>query len=83
MEILEKLKKVQDPHDLPDFHRVLRDLGYNYLELANNNLKSGQLPDAQRDLQNLSRLLPDVSDEDRVALTKYYQELLHKIATHN
>jgi tetratricopeptide (TPR) repeat protein len=83
MEILEKLKKSEDSSDLPELQRVFRDLGYNYAELAKRSLKSGSRADAQAALNNLSRLLPNVSEQDRTSLTDYYQQILDEMAKPN
>ena len=82
-EILNQVKKSQDAGNLPDLQRVFRDLGYNYAELADHSLKSGSRADAQAALNNLSLLLPDLSEQDRTALNKYYQQLHDQMAKTN
>ena len=79
IEILDQLAKVQASRDRPEFRRLFRDLGYNYLELAKNGLASGSAAEAQSALQNLSRLLPEIPEPDRSSLSKSYQELQRRL----
>jgi hypothetical protein len=83
LDILNQVKKSQDAGNLTDLQRVFRDLGYNYADLANRSLTSGSRADAQAALNNLSLLLPDLSDQDRPALKNLYQQLHDKIAKTN
>jgi len=83
MEILEKLKKNQDSLNLPEIQGVFRDLGYTYVQLADRSLKSGSRTEAQADLDNLSRLIPEVSEQDRTALNQIYQQLHDKMIKPN
>jgi hypothetical protein len=79
MEILEKLKVATDPGNRFAVEQKLRDLGYNYAELADRGLKLGSLTVAAVALNNLKVLLPDLSEQDRTALNKYYQQLHDKM----
>jgi hypothetical protein len=83
MEILNQVKKSQNAGDLSDLQPVFRDLGYDYADLADRSLKSGSRAYAQAALNNLALLLPDLSDQDRTALNKYYQQLRGKVAKTN
>jgi hypothetical protein len=79
MDILEHLKDRQDFRQPLGLQQALGDLGYNYAELADRALKLGSLTDARAAADNLSRLLPDLADQDRDALSKHYEQLRSKI----
>ena len=75
IDILDQLAKVQASHDRPEFQRLFRDLGYNYLELARGSLASGSGAEARSALGNLSRLLPEIPEPDRTSLRNSYFKL--------
>lgn len=74
-DILNQLAKIQASRDRPEFQRLFRDLGYNYLDLATNYLASGSVAQAQSALDKLSRVLPDIGEPDRSHLGKSHREL--------
>ena len=55
------------------------DLGINYVELAQQNLKSGDLKGARVALDKLSQVLPQLSAEDRETLTKSFRGLQEEL----
>jgi tetratricopeptide (TPR) repeat protein len=75
LDLLNKLAKVPALRGRPEVKMLFRDLGYNFVELARINLVSGSVTEAQSSLENLGRLLPEISEPDRRNLTKSYQEL--------
>jgi serine/threonine protein kinase len=75
LDLLDKLAKVSALRDRPEFRRLFRDLGYNFLELARHRLASGSAAEAKSSLESLRRLLPGISEPDRRSLTGSYQEL--------
>ena len=75
LDILNQLAKIQASRGRPEFQRMLRDLGYNYLDIARNSLASGSAAEGKSALGNLSRLLPRLSEADRTELGKAYREL--------
>ncbi len=74
-EILQKLNNRQGLGGHPTLHVFYMDLGINYLELAKQNLKSGDLKGARVALDKLSQVLPQLSAEDRETLTKSFRGL--------
>ena len=77
-DILNQLAKVQASGGRPEFQRLFRDLGYNYLDLATHYLASDP-SQAQRALGQLSRLLPNMSEPDRGPLSKSHRELQQRM----
>lgn len=77
-DILNQLAKTEALRNRPEFQRLCRDLGYNYLDLARHVLASDPAL-AQRALTHLSSLLPNISEPDRSSLTKYHLELQERI----
>jgi tetratricopeptide (TPR) repeat protein/energy-coupling factor transporter ATP-binding protein EcfA2 len=61
-------------------HRLLRRALTSYLVLAEEGLASGSVADAKLALDNVSRVLPEVSEADRASVLKAYQELADKMA---
>ena len=83
-EILQKLNNRQGSGSHPTLHVFYMDLGINYAELAQQDLKSGDLAGARVALDKLSQVLPQLSAEDRETLTKSFhglqEELQRKLA---
>ena len=79
LDLLDQLAKVQASRDRPEFQRLFRDLGYNYLDLARSSLASGSVAAAQSALRNLSRLLPEISEPDRSSLSESSRELQQRL----
>jgi hypothetical protein len=55
------------------------DLGINYAELAQQDLKSGDLKGARVALDKLSQVLPELSAEDRETLTNSFRGLQEEL----
>jgi tetratricopeptide (TPR) repeat protein len=79
LDILNRLVLLQTSRDRPEFQRLFRDLGYNYLDLATGYLGSGSVAEARRALARLSSMLPKISEPDRSQIGKSYQELQQKL----
>ena len=78
-EILQKLNNRQGSGSHPTLHVFYMDLGINYVELAQQNLKSGDLKGARVALDKLSQVLPQLSAEDRETLTKSFHGLQEEL----
>jgi tetratricopeptide (TPR) repeat protein len=78
-EILQRLNSRQGSQDHPALHVFYMNLGINYIDLAEQNLKEGDVKGAIVALGKLSRVLPQLSAEDREALTKSYRELQEEV----
>ena len=78
-EILQKLNNRQGSGAHPILHVFYLDLGINYVELAQQNLKSGDLKGARVALDKLSQVLPQLSAEDRETLTKSFHGLQEEL----
>jgi tetratricopeptide (TPR) repeat protein len=74
-EILRRLNNSQGSQGHPALHIIYMNLGINYIKLADQNLKAGDVKGANVALGKLSQILPQLSGEDREALTKSYREL--------
>lgn len=55
-------------------------LGRAYAQLAQDCLQAGNLPEAEKALDNLHRLLPKLSPDDRSGLTATYTDLRKKVS---
>jgi hypothetical protein len=75
LDILDKLVVVSAVRGRPEFRNLLRDLGYNFVDLARIRLAEGSIAEAQGSLANLNRLLPEMPEPDRRSLTTSYQQL--------
>jgi tetratricopeptide (TPR) repeat protein len=78
-DLLEALGHAPESRNRPEIHRLARDLGYNYLGLAQNSLKSGALGEARTALGNLSRLLPEISEPDRSNLSESFRVMQQRL----
>ena len=78
-EILQKLNNRQGSGGHPTLHVFYMDLGINYLELARQNLKSGDLKGARVALDKLAQVLPQLSAEDRETLTESFRGLQEEL----
>jgi tetratricopeptide (TPR) repeat protein len=74
-DIIEGLLRAQGTSDHPRIQLLLRDLGYNYLDLARNGLASGQPEMAQSALDKVAHLLPELTEQDRRVLTPALRNL--------
>jgi tetratricopeptide (TPR) repeat protein len=68
LKILDQLAGDPNFTERPEFQNAYRDLGYNYLELAQMQLHSRSPESALQSLQKCSQLLPKVADQDRSSL---------------
>ena len=73
--MLDPLSKTQNAGNHPEFHVLYRNLGDSYVELARQYLRSGNPEAAQEALKSLSRVLPQVSQEERKLLENTYGDL--------
>jgi tetratricopeptide (TPR) repeat protein len=78
-DVLQKLNNRQGSVNHPALHVFYMDLGINYVELAQQNLKSGDLKGARVALDKLSQVLPQLSTEDRETLTKSFHGLQEEL----
>jgi tetratricopeptide (TPR) repeat protein len=79
-ETLKKLSSKQSPQEHPEFHALYMNLGVNYINLAQNNLRSGDLRGVKAALERLAEVLPELSATDREALTKSYKKLQDQVS---
>jgi tetratricopeptide (TPR) repeat protein/energy-coupling factor transporter ATP-binding protein EcfA2 len=82
-EILEKLANDPNVRRRPEFQSLYRDLGYNYLELAQIELRASSLENAQKALGKCLRLLPELSGPERSSLQKSYQRVQQQVRKRN
>jgi len=78
-ETLEQLARNKSFQDRPELRNLYRDLGYNYLQLADVQFQAHSVVDAERALEECSRLIPELSEADRSALTEEYGKLERKL----
>ncbi len=78
-EILGKLAGNPSVRGRPEFRQVYRDLGYNYLELAQMELRESSLENAQRALDKCWRVLPELSDTERSSLEESYHKVERQV----
>ena len=78
-ETLEQLASNKSFQGRPELQSLYRDLGYNYLQLANVQLQQHSVADAERALEQCSRLFPVLSDADRSALNEEYSKVEKKL----
>jgi hypothetical protein len=60
-------------------HRLLTEAVNHYIAHANTSLAQGSRTDAQLVLDNLTRLLPELTDADRRDITPRYQQLQQRL----
>jgi tetratricopeptide (TPR) repeat protein len=77
--ILEQLARNPKVQRGPEFQRVYRDLGYNYLELAHVQLQRNSVEDAIRSMGKLSRVMGDLSGDESNILNERYKKLQNEI----
>ena len=78
-EILQKLNNRQGSGSHPTLHVFYMDLGINYAELAQQNLKAGDLKGARVALDKLAQVLPQLSAEDKETLTESFRGLQEEL----
>ena len=79
-ETLKKLSSNQPSQEHPEFHVFYMNLAINYVDLAKNNLRSGDLKGAEAALERLVQVFPELSEADRETLTKAYRKLQSQIS---
>jgi tetratricopeptide (TPR) repeat protein len=79
LEILQKLNDRQGSGGHPTLHVFYMDLGINYAELTQHNLKAGDLKGARVALDKLAQVLPQLSSEDRETLTRSFRALQEEL----
>jgi hypothetical protein len=80
-ELMEKLESGGLSHQHSLFHEIYARLASNYIELAKNDLKSGELEDADISLKSLALVIPQLVSEDKSDAEKnyeYYEQQLKK-----
>jgi serine/threonine protein kinase len=75
LDSLNQLVKIQGSRERTDFQRLFRDLGYNYAAVAKQSLAGGATAVAQSAIQDLARVMPNMSAADRAALNQAYPDL--------
>ncbi|MGD0914652.1 MAG: hypothetical protein ABR928_22380, partial [Terracidiphilus sp.] len=83
-ELMEKLESGGLSHQHSLFHKIYARLASNYIELAKNDLKSGELEDADISLKSLALVIPHLVSEDKSGAEKnyeYYEQQLKKKQT--
>ena len=73
--MLDPLSKTQNAGNHPEFHVLYRNLAECYVEIARQYLRSGNPGAAQEALKSLSRVLPEVSQDEQKRLEKTYRDL--------
>jgi tetratricopeptide (TPR) repeat protein len=63
----------------PEFQVFYMNLGIDYLDLAQNNLRSGDFKGAEAALERLAQVLPELSAMDRETLTEAYRRLNRQV----
>jgi tetratricopeptide (TPR) repeat protein len=77
--LLESMKKSPESSGHSEFHVMYMNLAENYLDLAEDSLKSGSLTDARQALDSFTRVIPEVPEPDRTTLEKSYQALQNEL----
>jgi tetratricopeptide (TPR) repeat protein/energy-coupling factor transporter ATP-binding protein EcfA2 len=78
-DLLDQLAKDQNFRRRTELSSLYRDLGYDYLQLADEDVQVHSLGEAQHALQECSRILPQLSDTDRRSLTEQYDKVRKKL----
>lgn len=78
LDILNQLAKTEAVRNRPEFQRLSRDLGYNYLDLA-RHVRASDPALAHRALTHLSSLLQNIGEPDRSSLTNSHRQLRQQI----
>jgi tetratricopeptide (TPR) repeat protein len=78
-ELLENMKKSPESQGHSEFHVMYMNLAENYLDLAEDGLKSGAVTDAREALESFARVIPEVPEPDRSGLEKRYRALQNEL----
>ena len=78
-EMLAQLASNRNLQGRAELRRLYRDLGYNYLQLADAELHAHAVAAAQRALEECARLLPELSESDRSTLNEQYEKMRKKL----
>ena len=79
LDILGRLDKFHGARYHSEFHVLYTFLAYSFKDLAQKDLDAGEIRDAQNALQNLARLLPELSGSDRTKLEDSYKGLKKRL----
>ena len=74
-ELLTRLESGPVVSGHPVFHEMYYALAFNYVQLAEIDLKSGDLEGAQLSLNSLALVFPQLTPEDREAAREHYEQL--------
>jgi len=81
-QLFERLRKLSGRDESathPAFHVMYMNLALNYVQLAEKNLKSGDVRGAVAALDSLSHILPELSAADRESLAGSYPEIQREV----
>jgi tetratricopeptide (TPR) repeat protein len=79
LELLESMKKSPDSSGHSEFHVMYMNLAENYLDLAEESLKSGSVTDAREALDSFAQVISEVPEPDRSSLEKSYHALRNEL----
>ena len=69
-EALESMKKSSGSSGHSEFHVLYTNLAENYLDIAEDDLKSGSVTGTRQALDSFARIIPEVPEPDRSSLEK-------------
>lgn len=72
-ELLDRLQTGGLSPGHPQVHAIYANLASNYIDLAQNELKSGDVVDAQSSLKSLALVIPDLAPDDKQVAEKNYE----------
>jgi tetratricopeptide (TPR) repeat protein len=59
----------------PEFHVMYRNMARSYVQLATEDLRVNDLQEAERAIESLHRLMPDLTPQERAELAPSYNQL--------
>jgi len=71
----EILERHRGPKDHPEYHAMFVNVAYDYLVFAQGSLESGAWSDARQALEQVVRLLPELSDDERKDVQQHLGQL--------
>src|SRR5579871_4677520 len=78
-EVLDQLSKDHNFRRRAELSTLYRDLGYDYLQLADEDVQVHSFGEAQRALAECSQIFPELSEADRSSLTEQYDKVRKKL----